>query len=88
MPLLTLKEAATFLQLHPETVRRLGPQIGAKVGGRWRFAEENLRLLVQPTKGVAVEEAVPVTARVERDIQDEYERQLGLGKYGTPRRHR
>jgi hypothetical protein len=82
MPLLTLKEAATFLQLHPETVRRLGPQIGAKVGGRWRFAEENLRLLV------AVEEAVPVTARVERDIQDEYERQLGLGKYGTPRRHR
>ena len=42
---LTLRQAAEYLQLHIETVRRLairGEVPGAKVAGRWRFSRKAL----------------------------------------------
>jgi hypothetical protein len=45
MKTLDLKEAAAFLKMHPEEVRRrarLGQLPGAKVGKRWVFLEDDL----------------------------------------------
>jgi excisionase family DNA binding protein len=44
-PLLTLKEAAEVLRLHPRTVReyvRRGELAGRVIGGRWRFRRKDL----------------------------------------------
>jgi excisionase family DNA binding protein len=43
--LLTLKEAATVLRLHPRTVReyvRRGELEGRVIGGRWKFRRKDL----------------------------------------------
>ncbi|MDH3671311.1 MAG: helix-turn-helix domain-containing protein [Gammaproteobacteria bacterium] len=43
--ILTLREAATLLRLHPETVRtraKLGKIKGVQVGRRWRFLRADL----------------------------------------------
>jgi excisionase family DNA binding protein len=45
MRTLDLHEAAAFLKLHPQTLRRLAPQgslPAAKPGRRWCFVEEDL----------------------------------------------
>jgi len=48
--LLTLKEAAEFLRLHPRTVReyvRRGELIGHLIGDRWRFRRKDLDAFVE-----------------------------------------
>jgi excisionase family DNA binding protein len=43
--ILTLREAATFLRLHPMTLYKLvrsGAVPSVKVGGQWRFARASL----------------------------------------------
>jgi excisionase family DNA binding protein len=44
-PLLTLKEVAAILRLHPRTVReyvRRGELPGRVIGGRWRFSRKEV----------------------------------------------
>ena len=48
--ILTRKEAARMLRVHPETLRRnarRGKIPGALVGGVWRFSEDELMGLVE-----------------------------------------
>lgn len=43
--ILTAQEVATYLRVHPYTVKRLartGKLPGFKVGGQWRFKKESL----------------------------------------------
>lgn len=43
--ILTAQEVATYLRVHPYTVKRLaraGKLPGFKIGGQWRFKKESL----------------------------------------------
>ena len=51
--LLTVKQAAEFLNVSERTVHRNAAKWGAKVGGCWRFDVETLRRLALPAPPLA-----------------------------------
>ncbi|EIJ2223686.1 helix-turn-helix domain-containing protein [Vibrio parahaemolyticus] len=54
--ILTLKEVAAYLKLAEKTAYRLaceGKLPGFKVGGSWRFKQEDLEAWIEKQKGVA-----------------------------------
>ena len=64
--ILTVEQAAEYLQLDPETVRRAarrGELPGARIGRRWRFRKEDL-------------DALFVEAVIDRELAEEAERRL------------
>jgi excisionase family DNA binding protein len=64
--ILTAEQAAEYLQLDPETVRRAarrGELPGARIGRRWRFRKQDL-------------DNIFVEAAIDRELAEEAERRL------------
>ena len=52
--ILTAQEVATYLRVHPYTVKRLaraGKLPGFKVGGQWRFKKHDIDKLIKNPQG-------------------------------------
>jgi hypothetical protein len=87
MQTLDLHQAAAFLKMHPEEIRkraRLGQLPGAKAGKRWVFIEDDLAAYLRSLYA-PIRQALRVTLR--KEVQDCHSTNaVARGGFDSPRR--